>query len=455
MLQPRFFSPLADGGNSSSQALPLAQSERVSIIDAIRGIALLGILLMNIPFMGLPYQLDFNISLRHELSGPNYYTWWIVNGLFEGTMRGLFSLLFGAGSILLLRRLEKKAMPDLLTPADIYYRRMIWLLIFGLIDAFLFIWIGDILYSYALCGLFLYPCRNMKPKHLLWLALLMCVLSATRQSYSRYQNIRMKEKGVYAQQLERKQVKLTDEQKEQKEKWEKYQRNNHPDSLRKAADKQIGKVLKANYFQLISLSAEENVHQQTMTFYLVLIWDVLGFFFLGMALFKWGVLTGERSLSFYWGITIVGFAVGLSINYYILKVILEAKFDWMAVAERMPVDLYQLKRLFMTFGHLGAIMLLYKYKLAKGFLSLMAGVGQMAFTNYLLQGIIGGIIFNGYGFGWYGQLQRYQIYYVAGGIWLFQIIFSRIWLHYFLFGPFEWAWRSLTYWKVQPFRRKG
>jgi uncharacterized protein len=98
-------------------------------------------------------------------------------------------------------------------------------------------------------------------------------------------------------------------------------------------------------------------------------------------------------------------------------------------------------------------MLLYKSNWFKGIFSLFRPVGQMAFTNYLMQSLICGILFNGFGFGLFGQLQRYEIYVVVLCIWLFQIIFCNIWMQLFLYGPLEWAWRSLTYWKKQAFIR--
>jgi uncharacterized protein len=96
-------------------------------------------------------------------------------------------------------------------------------------------------------------------------------------------------------------------------------------------------------------------------------------------------------------------------------------------------------------------MLLYKSNLFKGAFKLLRPVGQMAFTNYLMQSLICGLLFNGIGFGLFGYLQRYEAYLVVLGIWLFQIIFCNIWMRYFLYGPFEWTWRSLTYWRKQPF----
>ena len=83
----------------------------------------------------------------------------------------------------------------------------------------------------------------------------------------------------------------------------------------------------------------------------------------------------------------------------------------------------------------------------------MRPVGQMAFTNYLMQSIICGLIFYGAGFGLFGKLQRYELYYVVAGVWVFEIVFSHIWLRYFRFGPFEGLWRSLTYWKAQPMKK--
>jgi uncharacterized protein len=96
-------------------------------------------------------------------------------------------------------------------------------------------------------------------------------------------------------------------------------------------------------------------------------------------------------------------------------------------------------------------MLMYKSGWFKWFFALLRPVGQMAFTNYLTQSLFVGLFFYGVGFGMFGKLQRFEIYYVVGVTWLIQIIWSHIWLRFFRFGPLEWLWRSLTYWKKQPF----
>jgi uncharacterized protein len=83
----------------------------------------------------------------------------------------------------------------------------------------------------------------------------------------------------------------------------------------------------------------------------------------------------------------------------------------------------------------------------------MRPVGQMAFTNYLTQSLLCGLFFNGIGWAMYGKLERKEVYYVVAVVWIIQIIWSNVWLRYFRFGPLEWCWRSLTYWKRQPMKK--
>ena len=110
------------------------------------------------------------------------------------------------------------------------------------------------------------------------------------------------------------------------------------------------------------------------------------------------------------------------------------------------------RRLPLTIGHASLIMLIFRSRLAPWLMKALSNVGQMAFSNYLMQSIICSLFFYGYGFGNYNKLAFHQLFYVVGSVWIFQLIFSSIWLRYFRFGPFEWLWRSLTYWKKQPMR---
>ena len=96
---------------------------------------------------------------------------------------------------------------------------------------------------------------------------------------------------------------------------------------------------------------------------------------------------------------------------------------------------------------------------ASPFVSRLAGllspVGRLAFTNYLMQSILCGLIFYGFGFGLFNQLQRYELYFVVAGVWLFQLVFSHIWIRMYAIGPFEWLWRSAAKWEWQKFERAG
>jgi uncharacterized protein len=417
---------------SASLSAPVKESQRIQIIDSVRGVALLGILLMNIPGFSNPFQYE-NLNTFNQYSGINYYTWWIVNGFFEGTMRGLFSLLFGAGCLLLLNRLEKKQ-STILKAADIYYRRLLWLFLFGLVNAFVFQWWGDILYSYAICGLFIFPFRNLKAKHLLLFALLFFLCSTIKGTYDLYASHTMRVKGEQALALEKQKKVLTEDQKTAKETWTGYQDRRKPEGLRKSANKKI-KEMQGNFFSSFSSTAGQSVLLESVYFYQFIFFDVMCLLFLGMALFKWGVLTGQRSKKFYWLLFFGAYALGLSLSYWEHWQTINARFDNSKFFSMTPVELYQFRRTFLALGHLSVLMLLYKYGFAKRLLNALARVGQMAFTNYLMQSLICVTIFYGFGFGLYGKLQMYQEYYVVFCIWIFQIIFSQVWLHYFRFGP--------------------
>ena len=130
-------------GAQARSVRPVSTTERIKTVDLVRGFALLGILLMNIPGFGID-----NSELNKVLSGPHagkdYYTAAIIFTFFEGTMRGLFSMLFGAGMVLFM--MNKRAMPGEAPVAEYYYRRLLWLVLFGLFNGFILLWWGDILF---------------------------------------------------------------------------------------------------------------------------------------------------------------------------------------------------------------------------------------------------------------------------------------------------------------------
>ncbi len=444
--QHRFF----DAAPDTMGGAPLEENSRIRILDTVRGIAVLGILLMNIPYFSMPYQTE-NLTVRDEFSGANYYTWWVINFGFEGTMRGLFTLLFGAGAILLLSRLENRK--SAISAADFYYRRLIWLLLFGLFNAFVLLWPGDILYHYAICGLFLFPFRKLKAKHLFTFAMALMCITIFKGTLRLNDARDLRVNGEKALALEAKKEKLTPKQEEAKAKFEGFLKRRDTASMRKAAAEEAAKMKQGNYFAVWSHLKTINQKIESTKFYHSMFWDIMTFLFLGMALFKWKVITGERSKKFYLLLLLGGYAIGFTINYFLLRTMINVRFDFTRAADILYIDWYQIKRVAITLGHIGLIMTLYKFNVVNWLLNLMSKVGQMAFTNYLSQSLICSLIFYGYGFNLFNTLERYEIYYVVGAVWLFQIIFSNIWMRYFQFGPLEWAWRSLTYWKRQPMKR--
>jgi uncharacterized protein len=182
-------------------------------------------------------------------------------------------------------------------------------------------------------------------------------------------------------------------------------------------------------------------------------WDMLMMFFLGIAMFRSGFLLGKKSTGVYAIVAVAGIAIGLALNYFYLGTAYRLRFDEYKWVQRISFAAYDVRRLCQTTGYLSLLILLYRVGFFKKLLGIFAPVGQMAFTNYLSQSIITSIIFHG--FHLFDTLQRYQVYYVVVSIWVFQIIFSNIWLRYFRFGPFEWVWRALTYRTRPPMLRKA
>jgi uncharacterized protein len=173
-----------------------------------------------------------------------------------------------------------------------------------------------------------------------------------------------------------------------------------------------------------------------------------------MAFYKNGVLTGKASVSIYAWMAVLGWAIGIPLAYLRVQALIDSNFNFYEYVKHVPLQFYQLDRVARSLGLLGTIMLLYKSGVFNWFFRMLQPVGQMALTNYLSQSLICGLLFSGFALGWYGALERYEVYNVVLIIWVFQIIFCNIWMRYFVYGPVEWLWRSLTYWKRQPLMKR-
>lgn len=428
--------------NNTIQFQPTQKSARINSLDVIRGIALLGILLMNINGMGLPFAYS-DPTIAGGADGLNLKVWIVNNMLFEGTMRGLFTLLFGAGIVLLTTRLEKNGAG--ISTADIYYRRILWLLFFGLVNVWILLWHGDILYPYAIFALLLFPFRNAGIKKLFLAAgVLICV--GTIWNISDYQNkLAIQKVGMEMQQLKDKGTVLNKEQAAGLTDWEKLKIKHTTEEVN-----EVNKKMQGSYWSVLIEKVKLNQFMQTWLPYRLWTWDILSYMLIGMAFFKLNIFHGKRTKLFYTILLLVGYLVGLGINYMETQMILESNFDAVIIAKADQT--YQIGRFFTTMGHIGLFMLFIKSGILGFLQNSLAAVGKLALTNYLMHSVITSILFYGFGFSLFGQLQRYELYYIVAAIWIFQLIYSPIWLRYFQYGPAEWVWRSLTYQKRQDFK---
>jgi uncharacterized protein len=435
--------------NNTSSLRPVEKADRIQTVDLIRGFALLGILLMNIPgFGGADGIMFFNI-----LSGPHntkdYFTMAVIFTFFDGTMRGLFSMIFGAGMILFT--LNKKEVAGGPSVAEYYYRRLLWLVLFGLFNQFVLLWFGDILFFYGLLGMLLYAFRKSSPR-LLWMLGFVCIGIGVFKAMGPYNDMRQTRIDyVSAKAAEKEKKKLTPEQEKALNAWPEIEKNNKPDSVRSAARVT---EMRGSYAQVWNELLPGSAGYEIGYTYEGL-WDILCMMFIGMALFKGGFFSNQVRGSTYLMTLIVGYGVGITLGYYFFRGISNNFLHLGSYLDsyRVPHNiLYDFRRLLLCLGHTSLLMLIYRSRLVPWLMKALANVGQMAFTNYLVQSILCTLFFYGYGLDNYHKLSFHQLYYVVFAVWILQLIYSAIWLKYFRFGPFEWVWRSLTYWKKQPMK---
>lgn len=436
---------------STTLAAPVNQSERIIILDSLRGFAILGILLMNIPGYGLAYPAigDFSMQPQGQI---NYFFWYVFGpGVFEGSMRGIFSLLFGAGMYLFITRQEKKSTG--LMPAELFLRRQLWLLLFGVFHAYVLFWFWDVLYHYAICGIIIFAFRRLQPKYLIIAASIFLLMGTIMDNKTLYQKKSAIKKGELIAAIDTTTTKLSDRQKNQLAAMNEIKENSKAEVKRKKI-KSEEEAMRGSLAEIYELRSAKAERSETLGMYYWAIWDVPLFMLLGLAFFKLGILQGQAKTKVYAWMTAIGLGVGLPLSYLFVTYDVNHQFNWYEIIKSKPLDFYQAQRLVHSIGIFGLIMLLYKSGLFKWLFALMRPVGQMAFTNYIMQSVMCGIYFYGIGFGNFGKLEYHQLFYVVGTIWIIEIIWSHIWLRYFRFGPLEWAWRSLTYWKAQPFRKE-
>ena len=193
---------------------------------------------------------------------------------------------------------------------------------------------------------------------------------------------------------------------------------------------------------------------QTFLFLIGTFWQSSGLMLLGMALYKWGILSANKSTEFYIKMTIIGLSIGWFLTGFGVFKNFQAGWNF-EYSMFIGSQFNYLGSVVTALGYVAIIMLICKSTRCIIFKNLMANVGKMAFTNYILMSVIAMFIFYGNGFGLFGRVERWEQFLIVIGIWIILIVFSSVWLKYFYYGPLEWLWRVLTYWKRQPFRKSS
>lgn len=421
-----------------AETAPINESQRIESLDVLRGFALLGILLLNV--IGFGFIASAYVAPGLTIQSPaDVVAWILVDLTAEGAMRGLFSILFGAGVVLFLGH-------DSDARSALHMKRTFWLLIFGLLNGYLLLWTGDILVTYAVCGFILFFARNVSGKRLLITSCIFIVLLSLYNAGMHFGLLYQQDLAAEAAALQAQGKSVSAELIAAQANWQEFVSEFRPSEAAVASE--IA-ARGGSYFSALAWTMGHNTEVLLGNLWFILVPDALALMLLGMALFKLGVLQGQLRLSVYRRMAIYGFCCGLLINAYELWVAHTSNFDTVASFSQIAPT-YHLGRTAMAMGWIGVVVLLLR-SLSIG--SRLAAVGRMALTNYLMHSLICLFIFTGAGFGLIHQLARWQLYGVVLAIWIVQLYLSPWWLARFHYGPMEWLWRGLTYGHFPPLKR--
>ena len=403
-------------------AEPVTEKERIVSIDVLRGFALLGILPMNIQYFSMISAAYMNPTTYGDLHGANLWVCLLSHVLADEKFMAIFSMLFGAGILLMTRRVQAAGKRS----AALHYRRMGWLTLFGLAHAYL-LWSGDILFTYGMCGMVVYLCRKWTPRKLLIAGLLTLAVAPAI----------LTGEGAWSHHWTPKQVQTASEQL-----W--------APTPAMVANEIV--AYRGSWAQQMRVRAEDSAQMQTAFFVLFTFWRAAGLMLVGMALFQWGVFRAAIRRPDYWTMVFVGACIGIPVTLYGTWRDFAAGWTFQ-YSFFYGLQFNYVASLLVCMGWVGAVMLACQSARLIPVTRRLAAVGRMAFTNYILQTLICTTLFYGHGFGLFGKVERVGQFGIVLMIWAVQLVISPIWLQRFLFGPLEWTWRSLTYWRWEPFLR--
>jgi uncharacterized protein len=434
---------------------PVTQRQRISSIDVLRGIGLLGILVMNIDAFGIPEAFhDIPVgSPIDNLFGPHAHLNLLVLlfkwVFFEGKMRGLFSMLFGAGLILMTSRAEQRGAGNQI--AEIYLRRNMLLVLFGFLHGSL-IWEGDILFLYGLAALlFLFPCRHMKPKTLLWLGGVLAIPICTYFTFiysGGTRDFTLSRQATTIAAREKAGQPISAEDKKIEQAWHTRLESERvtPQTIRTAMA-----TAGESYVPSVSTRLQQYFGPKAAFTNFFFTIEALSAMLIGMALFKIGFLTGEMSYATYAWTAVVGFSMYVPITVAGILKTYASGFEFLTT-ETWIFGPYFFDRTVGMIAITALLAMAIKGRVFPAFQRRLAAVGKTALSNYLLTSLLCQFLFVWGPWKLYGRLQYYQLNYVVLAIWALNLTISPLWLRHFEFGPCEWIWRSLTYLKPQAMR---
>jgi len=429
---------------TSAQAGPVSAGERLASLDALRGVAVLGILVMNIYAFAMPFPAYSNPLLMGGTGALNIGTWFVTHIVFDQKFMSIFSMLFGAGMILMMNRAESRG-ADI---GPIYYRRTFWLLLLGMLHGYL-VWFGDILFHYALMGMIVYPFRKARPRILIAVACAILPMTLLINFASSFYVEDLQSEVVEIQGVESAGAELDEAQREKLQEWNEIRPFFAPSDAEIQEDVQAHK---GSYAEVLAHRVPFVAFMQVNLTLVMIIWRVGGLMLVGMALMKLGVLSGERSTRFYGKMALWSYGLGLPLTIFSAAILNAHDFDPLYVARVGGIPNY-IGSILVALGHIAAVILFVRHGALRGIVARFAAVGRMALSNYLMHSVVMTTIFYGYGFSLYAEVPRFWQQGFVVGLIALQLIVSPWWLKRFNFGPVEWLWRSLTYRQRQPMRR--
>jgi uncharacterized protein len=429
----QFMAITSDPAKARMGVIYEAASRRLIMLDALRGFAVMGILAMNIVAFAMPEMAYISPRSYGGDTAADIAAWGLGFVLFDGKMRGLFSILFGASLLLIADRAEVTGQD----PASVHYRRMAWLAVFGLCHS-LFIWWGDILFLYAAVGCVAFRFRDWQAQRLIKWAISLYLLGAMLMSF-------LFGIQLYASQAATEPASAPWVIEAGDDISQEYRRID-----RESAEEV--ELLRGSYLP-ITQDRLENVADPFVSVVMNFL-ETLPLMMLGMAMFRNGFLTGAWSVADYRRTAWRWLPPGLVLTLLLVWIMERANFDYL-VSINAFTGWSQPGRLMMMIGYAALFIMLIKRYADSAAMARVAATGRTAFSNYLGTSIVMTTIFYGYGLGLFGRVDRWTLYLFCLGMWAVMLLWSKPWLDHFHYGPLEWLWRSLSRSALQPFRRHG